>query len=369
MNETITLPDGFLNNIKTNKGVTLGEINKRHKILLMFLRHTKCLFCKEALKDISEAYLPLIQHNTVPIVVHIETPEFFSKFITKFADGDAIMLNLLSAYDKDFVLSKQFRIVSANDNLKEMLRNLPTTIKRAAQTGYTQNPLTANSGPDPGRIPSLFIIEQGKIVNEHRHRHIGERPDYIKFMIDPENYGLQIDTAPVSRDMFCDGVYCEMRRPEKKKEKNEEKKSPTNSYSCLPAPREIVVETLTLQDVLSDTKKIRFFHVFAARSQASENVMFIQQVNKRYKRDDQLERERVAKNIFEVFFDSESLLELNVKQSSKNNVMKRFEEEGPVIDLFDDIARDIENHVLVHLFALFTDSDCYTDMIMKTQSV
>ncbi|KAL0480728.1 RGS1 [Acrasis kona] len=379
--EYIEIPSGFLDKIVTNKGVAIGEINKRHKVLLMFLRRIGCMFCKETLKDIAEAYNSLIQFNTVPVVVHIETPTVFANFMKEFSNGDPILLNLISAYDEDFVLSKQFQIVSMSD--LPVLGNLKNTFKmfkrgyEASKNGFHQNMLTSLSGPDPLRIPSLFIIENGKIVNECRQNFIGEKTDYIQVMIDPENFGEEIiPIGPITKEMFCDGVYCEMRPKAKQEEPKVEevqiKNKSEQKYSCIPSPTAGLPEEeeapIELKDVLNNKRRLRFFHVFAAKQHAAENVVFWQEVNGRFKKkEDDEERLRVAKNICEVFFDPESLMEINIKESSKNSVKSRLSEEGPVFDLFDGIIKEIEDHILIHLFALFTETIEFKDMVEKTK--
>jgi hypothetical protein len=112
-----------------------------------------------------------------------------------------------------------------------------------------------------------------------------------------------------------------------------------------------------LENVLHNTKARRYFHLFASNEHSVENILFWTEAKVKYLNAKESERKIIAKNIIETFFDSDSLLELNVTALSKRSIIRRFEEEGPVEDLFAEMVLDIESGGLMDTFGRFKESD------------
>ncbi|KAL0488886.1 regulator of G-protein signaling [Acrasis kona] len=373
MNNTLT--EGILYSFNTNKGISIGEISKKHKILLLFLRHTNCCFCKEALLDLSDNYKTLIKYNTIPIVVHMESPAYFERFLKKFADGNQTMENLTSAYDEDNRISKEFKIKSG---WSTQIKYIVEILTRAATNQFVNNPVKP-PGTDDTRIPALFIIEDNKIINEFRHDHVAVRADYLRVLINPESDNFSLLPVP-HRDEIPRTSTSTKLLPLQEEQKDVQGK-PNNTlkrlsrslsfrFKSLPAaiPEPKIDQVIDLDDILDHPKRIRYLHLFASREFAPETVIFYEHVNGKYKKIvAELERRGVAEEIIDLYFNPDSIYEVNTKEKEKNEVRSVLIERGAIIELFDRVLKEMEGQVLIDLYKRFAESDLYLEMVKNVK--
>jgi hypothetical protein len=162
--------------------------------MLLFLRHSRCVFCKETILDIMENYRKLLQPNTIPILVHMETPDFFTNFLKEF--DNQVIMNLLRVHDENNFASTVFGI-HENYRKRDFAKVIARHVSLRLSAGLTNSLITAE-GVSRKRMPALFIIENETIVHEFRHLHFGEKPDYLRVLIDPELEGKGSDISTVS---------------------------------------------------------------------------------------------------------------------------------------------------------------------------
>ncbi|KAL0477848.1 regulator of G-protein signaling [Acrasis kona] len=371
MREPIPLKKGFLDSIRTNKGVTIGDINKSHKVLILFLRQSQCCFCREAIRAISINYMTLLQFNTIPVLVHMETPPVFAEALKEIAEGDAVTENLITAYDDENVISNEFSI---QRSLGDFLKHFFPTLKAYLNSEETAS-VVPRENVDLFRVPSFFIIDNDAIVNEFRNVHMGSRPDYIRVLVDPDYEG-EMEVVPIMPEKVCEGVYCPLELKNKKPNlvdiiKNEEKVK--NTFSCVPKIEPSVdvdvsqvAEELDMTTVLSNHKYIKYFNVHCAKEHASENVSFWKDVHYNFKKEqNEDKRGKISEKIFDTYLNPASLLEINVTDKLKKSTRKELEECGPKLELFDSLVRDIENQLLCNLFMRFKETPLFTEMILK----
>ena len=58
--------------IKTNKGNTLSDLSDQSPILIVFLRHFGCVFCKESMFDISKKKQQFSKEGIKVVLVHMK---------------------------------------------------------------------------------------------------------------------------------------------------------------------------------------------------------------------------------------------------------------------------------------------------------
>ena len=67
--------DEILMQIQTESGGNLSALTKLSPVLLIFLRHFGCAFCRQAISDIADLRTQLEERNVRPVFVHLGTPE------------------------------------------------------------------------------------------------------------------------------------------------------------------------------------------------------------------------------------------------------------------------------------------------------
>jgi len=153
-----------------NTGETIEEISRPDPALLLFLRHSGCTFCREALHDLQRRRDRLESEGVRLAVVHMGEPEtgdtrdFFSRYglddIPRFSDPDRVLYRAF-----------ELRRGSAGQlfGWKVWRRGVG-----AALRGHGIGPLQG----DGFQMPGAFVIRDGRIVDSYRHRSAADRPDY-----------------------------------------------------------------------------------------------------------------------------------------------------------------------------------------------
>jgi hypothetical protein len=62
--------------VRTESGATLLELAEASPVLLVFLRHFGCSFCRKAISDVAELQGELAARGVRPVFVHLGTVEF-----------------------------------------------------------------------------------------------------------------------------------------------------------------------------------------------------------------------------------------------------------------------------------------------------
>jgi len=158
---------------RTNTGRTLLELSRddgrRHGVLLVFLRHLGCTFCREALHDVAKKRAEIESTNVRIVLVHMapsneQAAELFEKY--GLADLPRVSdpyQTLYRAFELDRGTLRQLF------GLKCFLRGLPAFLK-----GHGVGRLVG----DGFQMPGVFLVKDGVVAHAFRHRSAADRPDY-----------------------------------------------------------------------------------------------------------------------------------------------------------------------------------------------
>jgi peroxiredoxin len=160
-----------LETVATRSGSRLLDLCADSPILLVFLRHAGCTFCREALSDLSRERPTIEAAGTRIVLVHM-------------GDSDAITA-LLIKYDLDNVeriRDDKQRLYRAFGLRRGTLRQLfgPKVMWRAFGEGALVRHGLAFQKADGFQMPGVFLLEPGGIVRRFRHRTAADRPNYTK---------------------------------------------------------------------------------------------------------------------------------------------------------------------------------------------
>jgi peroxiredoxin len=158
---------------RTNKGSNLLEMSKRQPILLVFLRHFGCPFCRETLSDLSKQRREIESTGTQIVLVHLSPDQQAHDVFLFYGLSD-----LPRVSDKGELLYRAFGLGHGN------LLNLfgPTALWRFFADGiFVRHGMGWILG-DMFQMPGIFLVFQGHIVRSFLHQSVADRPNYRRMV-------------------------------------------------------------------------------------------------------------------------------------------------------------------------------------------
>ena len=145
---------------------SLGDQLGQDPVLLVFLRHFGCIFCRETLADLSEE---VAKDPVFP------SPLFF--FMGNPMEGKAFLRRYDSRFravsDPDAIFYRAFGI--ERGGMLEMFRpRVLVAANRAREKGHRNG---TREG-DIWRLPGVFLVHRRSIVWRHEYRHAADHPNY-----------------------------------------------------------------------------------------------------------------------------------------------------------------------------------------------
>ncbi|MBK8506392.1 MAG: redoxin domain-containing protein [Saprospiraceae bacterium] len=162
-----------LEGIITNQGLSLYDISNDRPILLVFLRHLGCIFCREALKDISRHRQTNIDRDEEIVLVHMESLEVAERFFSKF--------DLQGCQHVEDMSQQLYRRFGLTRGSFSQLFGFKTMV-RGFQAGISMDQFGGQPFGDAFQMPGIFVIHKGMIVSEYIHRTVSDRPDYQQLL-------------------------------------------------------------------------------------------------------------------------------------------------------------------------------------------
>ena len=149
------------------------ELADRSPVLLVFLRHTGCTFCREALSDIAAARQIIEGNGIFVVLVYTDSRPRADKLLARYGLGD-----VESICDPAREMYRAFGLKRGSFQQLFGLRALWRAFAEGVLVRYGFGaPLT-----DPAQMPGLFrLLEKNQIVRAFRHRSVSDRPDYSRF--------------------------------------------------------------------------------------------------------------------------------------------------------------------------------------------
>lgn len=164
--------------ILTNKGADLSTLSKESSVLLVFLRHFGCVFCRDSLKELATKRVFLEEKNTKLVFIHMTDYEVADMYFNTFKlDGYQHISDPGCAYYQEFGL------VKGNFNqlfgLKNMIRGFDVTMRGTF--------ISLKQIGDGFQMPGVFLVKNDEIIDSFIHKNASDRPDYERIV----NGGLE----------------------------------------------------------------------------------------------------------------------------------------------------------------------------------
>lgn len=159
---------------RTNNGVTLDQLSRQTPVLLVFLRHAGCTFCREALADIGEQRRSIEATGTRVVLVHMGSDEQARKYLPKYGLLDTPRINDMPRH-----LYRAFGLCRGTMRMlfgpKVWLRGFQAAVLGRHGAGRLQG--------DGFQMPGMFLLYHGEVVRSYRHQSVADRPDYVQFSV------------------------------------------------------------------------------------------------------------------------------------------------------------------------------------------
>ncbi|MEP7195845.1 MAG: SelL-related redox protein [Saprospiraceae bacterium] len=169
----MVVPVEEIDELITVRNRSVIEISFHKKVLLVFMRHFGCSFCREAMADLQKLDAEKSNKNFEIILVHMSNSEVAEEYFKKFKIG-----HLDHISDQNCVLYNNFGLTKANFNqlfgFRSWIRGIETGLLNGHGWGMQLG--------DGFQMPGIFTINKGKVVSEFRHKFPSDKPDYEKLV-------------------------------------------------------------------------------------------------------------------------------------------------------------------------------------------
>jgi len=165
----VKVDDQLFRRMQTNVGMNLYEHSMERPIMLVFLRHFGCTFCREALADISEKREVLESLGAKLVFVHMAESEIAERYFTRYNIPEAIHVS-----DPECNFYRAFGLMKGSFT---QLFGLQTWI-RGFQAGLMEGHGIGPQLGDGFQMPGVFVIQDGELKEAFIHKLASDRPDY-----------------------------------------------------------------------------------------------------------------------------------------------------------------------------------------------
>lgn len=159
----------------TEAGSNLLALTEASPVLLIFLRHFGCTFCRQTISDIAGLRGDMEERGVRPVFVHLGTPAVAKAHFDYYGLNDVERV-----HDPQATLyqSPVFGLTRTNP-LSHFFK--PAVIAGWLKGAIFQHGFGMIQG-DGEQMPGVFLLRGPEIVREHVHRNIAEVVDYRALM-------------------------------------------------------------------------------------------------------------------------------------------------------------------------------------------
>lgn len=153
----------------TTTGAHLVQLAEASPVLLVFLRHSGCPFCREALSDIARARQSIESSGTKIVLVHMADSAAIDCRLRKYS-----LQNVERICDAEQSLYRAFGL--KRGNAWQLLG--PKVVVRGFHAAFFSRHGLGRFTADVAQMPGVFMLDRSGIVRRFRHRSAADRPDY-----------------------------------------------------------------------------------------------------------------------------------------------------------------------------------------------
>jgi len=160
----------IIENAVTQNGDSLLKLSHKGPVLLTFLRHFGCIFCREALHDLADRKEKILQANITLVLVHMSDINLAEQY---FVEYELPGVDHIS--DPSCELYSSFGLAKGGPSQLLGLKNL---IRGFDISMTTRSLPSLRFIGDGFQMPGIFILDKGNIVDRFIHLSAADRPNY-----------------------------------------------------------------------------------------------------------------------------------------------------------------------------------------------
>jgi hypothetical protein len=164
-----------LETYQTESGRTLLGLVDESPVLLIFLRHFGCSFCRQTLDDVSGIREQIEGRGVRPVFVHLGTPERAKPYFDYYHLSD---VERVSNPEASLYASPLFQVRRKS----VFTQFLIPAVWKAWLLGAVGKHGIGMIQEDANQMPAVFYLRERAIVREYRYKTIADRPDYLKLI-------------------------------------------------------------------------------------------------------------------------------------------------------------------------------------------
>ena len=162
---------GILGAMLTDSGESLFNLSMEKPVLLVFLRHFGCTFCREALADIANSRDEIEEMGIQIVFVHMTENEIANRYVNRYGlEGNAHISDPECRFYRAFGLLKGS--FTQLFGLQSWIRGFKAGVLDGHGVGTHQL-------GDGFQMPGVFVISDGEIKESFIHKMASDRPDYM----------------------------------------------------------------------------------------------------------------------------------------------------------------------------------------------
>jgi hypothetical protein len=164
-----------LREYRTESGRSLLEIVDQSPLLLIFLRHFGCAFCRQALDQVAQIRAQIAARGAQPVFVHLGSPERAKPYFDYYQ-----LSNVERVSNPDASLYQH--PVFALSRMNPYLNLFSLKVWKGWLSGALRKYGIGRIQEDGHQMPGVFFLKERKIVRGFRYQTIADEPDYLKLI-------------------------------------------------------------------------------------------------------------------------------------------------------------------------------------------
>lgn len=159
----------LLGEYQTHTGERLSDLSAAQPVLLVFLRHFGCTFCREALGDLYRLQGQITARGVRPVIVHMVEDQVAEQHMTRFGLRH---IDRVSDPEKQLYAAFELRRGSFGQ-----LYGVDTWVE-GLRAGWLEGHSVGREVGDNTQMPGIFLVHKGEILRAFRHSTASIRADF-----------------------------------------------------------------------------------------------------------------------------------------------------------------------------------------------
>lgn len=161
----------ILRNAQSSDGKDLLALSYEKPVMLVFLRHFGCTFCREVLRDLGKIREEIEEKGIQLVLAHMSAPDYAEQMLEKFK-----LAGIPHISNPDKKLYEEFGL--RQGSMKQLFGWRMWV--RGFQAGVIEGLGIGTQQGDGFMMPGYFLLHQGTVIGEYIPKDAADHPDYLK---------------------------------------------------------------------------------------------------------------------------------------------------------------------------------------------